>query len=149
MLIICQVVCLNCIHMSTSYNQWPALRAPPTSPIAESRLILANAMGPSNFPTWLHLCFLGIFSKSFCGNQSQMFRNSFRCCFVCVCLGVHCTHSWKKTKVHLFLDKAIFQQDNHLSSSVPQLHSHVNILKWRCVVSHLLVLSESVAKQLA
>ena len=55
----------------------------------------------------------------------------------------------KKTKVRLFLDKAIFQQDNHLSSSVPHLHSHVNILKWRCVVSHLLVLSESVAKQLA
>ena len=105
--------------------------------------------GSQQFSNMVVLCFLGIFSKSFCGNQSQMFRNSFRCCFVCVCLGVHCTHSWNKTKVHLFLDKAIFQQDNHLSSSVPQLHSHVNILKWRCVVSHLLVLSESVAKQLA
>ena len=67
--------------------------------------------GSQQFSNMVVLCFLGIFSKSFCGNQSQMFRNSFRCCFVCVCLGVHCTHSLKKRqKCISFLIKRSFNK---------------------------------------
>ena len=36
--------------------------------------------GSQQFSNMVVLCFLGIFSKSFCGNQFQMFRNSFWCC---------------------------------------------------------------------
>ena len=52
-----------CLLLNSLQPAWPELRAPPTSPIAESRLFLANAMGPSNFPTWLSYVFLG-FSPS-------------------------------------------------------------------------------------
>ena len=104
--------------------------------------------GSQQFSNMVVLCFLGIFSKSFCGNQFK--------CFVILSDVVLSACAWeytvhipaKKTKVRLFLDKAIFQQDNHLSSSVPQLHSHVNILKRRCAVSHLIALSENVSLSL-
>ena len=137
-----------CLLLNSLQPAWPALRAPPTSPIAESRLILANAMGPSNFPTWLPHVFLG-FSPSLSVAINLK-------CFVILSDVVLSACAWeytvhipaKKTKVRLFLDRAIFQQDNHLSSSVPQLHSHVNILKRRCAVSHLIALSENVSLSL-
>ena len=98
------------------------------------KVIPSQCNGSQQFSNMVVLCFLGIFSKSFCGNQVR--------CFVILSDVVLSACAWeytvhipgKKTKVHLFLDKAIFQQDNHLSSSVPQLHSHVNLLKWRCAV---------------
>ena len=93
-----------CLLLNSLQPASPALRAPPTSPIAESRLILANAMGRSNFPTWLSYVFLG-FSPSLSVAINLK-------CFVILSDVVLSACAWeytvhipaKKTKVRLFLD---------------------------------------------
>ena len=106
-------------------------------------------MGAGNFPTWFScsICFLRFFSTSFCGNQ-------FKRCFIfsdvvfCTCLLIHFFRKQEKKGIS-FLPKPSFNNTiNQLSISVPQLKSNVNILKWRCVVPHLIALLESVAVSL-
>ena len=112
------------------------------------KVIPSQCNGSQQFSNMVVLCFLGIFSNSFCGNQVKCFFILSDVVLSACALGSTLYTPAKKTKVRLFLGKAFFKQHNHLSSSVPQLHSHVNILKRRCAVSHLIALSENVSLSL-